>query len=142
MAARRLLIVLAILMAISIAAAAIAPQRPVTGPGEPATTATEEATDRSTGSGGRVRERLQASADSPPTARAEVGDQLSLSVGAEMPLEVEIANLGLIGNADPAAPALFDVLLRDPGALAVTDAANGQIVGRVLVRRPRAGMDP
>jgi hypothetical protein len=132
MAARRLLIVLGILFAISIAAAAVAPQRPIT-------VSTESSTTTEAGSvapgGGVIRQRLLASASSPPTVRAEVGDQLSLSVDADEPLEVEISEFGLIANASPAAPALFDLLLRNPGAVAITDTSTGDIVGRLLVRR-------
>lgn len=132
MAARRLIIVLGILFAISIAAAALAPSRPAS---------TETSTSPTTGpvtaapGGGVAGERLLASASAPPTVRAEVGDQLSLSVAAREPLEVEIAEFGLIANASPAAPALFDLLLRAPGAVAITDAGTGRVVGRVLVQR-------
>jgi hypothetical protein len=131
MAARRLLIVLGILFAISIAAAAVAPERPITTSTESSTTA--EAVSVAPG-GGVVRERLLASASSPPIVRAEVGDQLSLSVDADEPLEVEISEFGLIANASPAAPALFDLLLRNPGAVAITDASTGRVIGRLLVR--------
>ena len=135
MAARRLIIVLGILFAISIAAAAIAPERPITTSTETSTTTTTavEEADNTAGSG-QASVSLLASVSDPPTVRAKVGDQLALSVDASEPLEVEIADFGLIANAAPAAPALFDLLLRDPGPVAVTDAATGRVVGRILVR--------
>ena len=135
MAARRLIIVLGILFAISIAAAAVAPQHPVSTSTE-TTTTTEEASVAPGGS--VVSERLLASASSPPTVRADVGEQLSLSVGAAQPLEIEITEFGLIANASPAAPALFDLLLRTPGEVAITDASSGRVVGRLLVRHAGA----
>lgn len=133
MAARRLLIVLGVLFAISIAAAAIAPKRPITRSTTSSTITTTAVVDPSA-SGGEVSERLLASPSSPPTVRAEVGDQLRLSVAAGEPLEIEISAFGLIANAAPAAPALFDVLLRDPGPVAITDASTGRIVGRLVVK--------
>ncbi len=133
MAARRLIIVMGVLFAISIAAAAIAPQRPITASTESSTTTALDLTGSTTG-GAEVNELLPASPSSPSTVRANVGDQLSLTVSAPRPLEVEIADFGLIANAAPAAPAIFNVLLRDPGSVAITDASSGRVIGRLVVR--------
>lgn len=144
MAARRLIIVLVVLFAISIAAAAIAPQRrPVTSTTETSTTTTSTAITQTTPGGGEVSKRLLASASSPETVRAVVGDQLSLSVAAKKPLEVEILEpYGLIANAGPAAPAVFNILLHQPGTAGIVDTSSGSVVGRLIVKAVAASPKP
>ena len=136
MAARRLIIVLVLLFAVSIAAAAIAPDRRQLGSESESSTTTsmdpeEESVDAPPG--GIVEARIRASAAKPETVRAGVGDQLALDVAAQTTLQVEIQPLGLLAAAAEGAPARFDLLLRAPGALPVTDALTDEVIGRVLV---------
>jgi len=130
-AARRLIAVLVVLFAISIAAAAVAPERrSSTAADEEATSATES---EAPPAGGSVSVTVEASTADPPTARASVGDQLELTVSAQSLLQVEIPALGLLEEAEPGAPARFDILLRQPGNLEITDAAERGTLGRILV---------
>lgn len=138
MAARRLILVLVVLLAISIAAAAIAPDRRgiLAGDEEPTgqtTDTTQEAAEpRPAPSGELVVEKVTADPAEPETIRASPGDQLELSVDSARPIQVEIRALGLIDEATPDAPAYFNVLLRETGQLAITDADSGEIVGRIV----------
>lgn len=146
MAARRLIIVLVVLFAISIGAAAIAPQRdsPFTDDESSTTTTTtttdepEDAGEPDPAEGGPLMAEIIASAEKPETARAGIGDQVQLNVAVEGGGQVEIPPLGLLDTAGPAAPATFDLLLREAGALPITDAETGDLIGRLLVEE-RAG---
>lgn len=142
MAARRLIIVLVVLLAISIAAAAIAPDRATRFRPVPAPQATSPGSPQPDPMGGVVTAEIQASATKPPTVRAAAGDRLELSVSSERGLAVEIAPLGLFEDAATAAPARFDLLLREAGTLPITDADSGRVVGRIVVseaEEPGAG---
>jgi len=176
MAARRLILVLVLLLAASILAASIAPDRTgrlvgieadkteeettsteatttSTSTAEEATTSTEDepggaaaagagSADEPATGGVALTRRIEASEKRPETVTALVGDQLSLSVGANPAREVAIPSLGLTDFAGDDAPARFDVLLRDPGLYAVTDAEDPAVIlGRIRVRaaEPEAG---
>ncbi len=133
MAARRLIVVLVVLLAISIAAAAVAPDRAARFRPLPRPQTTSPAPLHPDPAGGVVTAAIQASVAKPPTVRAAAGDRLELSVGSERGLAVEIAPLGLFEDAATAAPARFDLLLREAGTLPITDADSGRIVGRIVV---------
>jgi hypothetical protein len=140
-AARRLIAVLLVLLAASVVVAAIAPDRrsPLGIDGEEETQSEEEAAAEApkpgppSASGERVARTLRASAERPPTIRADPGDQLSLSVAVRAPTELEIVPLGRLETASADDPALFELLLREPGRLSVTDAESEQVLGRVAV---------
>lgn len=141
MAARRLIIVLVVLFGVSIAAAAIAPERRQLGGGEESSTTTTTEPDEESGDAPAeaiVEARIQASAAKPETVRGGVGDQLVLDVASVTTLQVEIEPLGLLLPAAEGAPARFDLLLREPGALPVTDALTDRVIGRVLVTEEAA----
>jgi len=145
MAARRLIIVLLVLFAVSIAAAMIAPERQSSLLGDSSTSTTESTTTTTTRStttedelpdGESLTVRLDASADEPETVEASVGDQLELVVGSERLREIEIPAFGVTEVAAPDAPANFNLLLRDPGRLAILDADSGELLGRLDVAEP------
>ena len=71
----------------------------------------------------------------PETIGAVVGDQLALTVRTEETVAVEIPELGLLETAGPGGPARFDLLLREPGKLAVL-ADGGRHVASIVVRAP------
>lgn len=144
MAARRLIIVLVVLFAISIAAAAIAPDRRTTIGESDETESTTTTSTLEPGSPGSVVEAsIVASSGDPETIEASVGDQLALEVVTERPLQVAIEPLGLVEDATPDAPARFDILLRQAGALAVSDAQRpGEVVGRIDVSGDGKGGRP
>jgi hypothetical protein len=138
MAARRLILVLAVLLGISIVAAAIAPERQSSLLGEDTT---EESTTQpepemtapeAKPSGELVETRIEADPEKPETIRVAPGDQLELQVGSGRPREIEIAEFGVLEPAEPDSPARFSLLLREAGELAITDAESGEILGRII----------
>lgn len=142
MAARRLLIILVLLMAASIAAAALAPNRTGQGLSTSETTTTTTTAPDPDPTGESVTARVDASVGKPETVEGFVGDQLELSVGSDPPRTIEITPFGLIGEAAPEAPARFDLLLRDAGAIPITDALTGDVVARLVVEEPKESGGP
>jgi hypothetical protein len=133
MAARRLIIILVLLLAVSVAAAALAPERggETTITEDPETSTAEEA--RSDDAGELVERGILASPEDPETIRLEAGDRLSLSVSTREPREIEIAEFGLIANADPVAPAEFDIVTTEAAEAPITDAGSGEVLGQILI---------
>ncbi len=147
MAARRLIIVLLVLFAISVAAAVIAPDRRGTLLGDrterASTTTTTGSTTTATErlpSGAAVSGRIDASAARPESVEARVGDQLELAVTSDRARLVEIPAFGVIADAVPDAPATFNLLLREAGTLPVRDADSGALLGRIEVAVARRGV--
>lgn len=138
MAARRLILVLVVLLAISIVAAALAPDRQSGLLGEKTTdeTTTESTTapDPET-SGELVTTTIEADPEAPETVRASPGDQLELQVDSARPREIQIDAYGVLEPAEPDSPALFSLLLREAGEVAIIDAESGEIVGRIVAER-------
>lgn len=148
MAARRLIIVLLVLFGISVVAAMIAPDRKgggVLGGGSSSTTTSTTSTTTSPAplpaSGEALTVRIDASTAAPETVKGFVGDQLELSVGSERGRQIEIPDFGVTDTAAPNAPASFNLLLREPGEIAIIDADTADIVGRLMVAEP-AGTKP
>ncbi len=146
LAARRLIIVLVVLFAISVAAAMIAPDRKGPLLGDSSTTTTEATTSTTTTTsttadelpqGDALTIRIDASAAKPENAEAFVGDQVELNVGSEQARAIEIPAFGVTETAAPEAPANFNLLMREPGRLEILDADNGQLLGRLIVAEPR-----
>jgi hypothetical protein len=145
MAARRLIIVLLVLFGISVAAAAIAPDRKggligasdetSTSTADSSTTSTSPAPARSS-TGEALTARIDASTTRPETAKGFAGDQLELNVRSSKPRTIEIGGYGVTDFAGPETPAAFNLLLRDPGRFPITDADSGRIVGRLVIHKP------
>lgn len=55
----------------------------------------------------------------PKTRELEVGQPATVLVDVETPGQVEIPSLGLTEAGEPLTPALFDVLVTDPGSHAI-----------------------
>jgi hypothetical protein len=144
MAARRLIIVLLVLFGISVAAAAIAPDRQggLIGASDSDSTSTSSTSTSSTSpapapTGETLTARIDASSSHPETVEGFVGDQLELHVTCRGNGRViEIGEYGVTDFAAPDAPATFDLLLREPGRFPITDGDSGRIVGRLAVRKP------
>ena len=148
MAARRLIIVLLVLFAVSIVAALIAPERrgPLLGDGS--STSTESTTTAATATkpewtntvtpprGDSLTVRIDASTAEPESVEAFVGDQLELIVGSTRAREIEIPAFGVTEDAVPRAPANFNLLLREAGRLPILDADSGELLGRLDVDMP------
>jgi hypothetical protein len=145
MAARRLIIVLVVLFAISIGAALLAPDRRSSLLGDRSdrsstttttTSTTTTTTARRLPSGEMVRARIDASAAKPESVDVMVGDQLELAVASKHARLVEIPAFGVTADAVPRAPASFNLLLREAGRVPVRDAETGALLGRIDVTEP------
>jgi hypothetical protein len=141
MAARRLLIVLIVLLAISVVATIVVPD-----PNEEktATQATTTATAPATAE--PAAEPIAAAP--PPTPKITVGKRIetlplrvgeaaSLDIASDTPITVEIPALGLIEFADADAPAHFEILPTLPGTFPVKVAETGRTVAKLDVRKQR-----
>jgi hypothetical protein len=134
-AARRLLILMLVLLGVSTVAAALVPvDRTVDDETTTTTTSTREAP-----TGELVPESIDAGTDTPTTIRVQVGDQLQLRVTSPEPDEVEIPALDELEDVDPEAPALFDLLLFNRGRFPVRLVEAERKIGEIVVDHPKGG---
>jgi hypothetical protein len=137
-AARRLVIVMLVLLAVSTLAAAFLP------PPHPDSTTTTETRRRGPRpkpvpvppSGLLLASRMHLTARTPKTVRVELGDELRLSVAAPFGDDVEIPRLGLTAAVTPFAPAQFDLFAGELGSFGVRGVDSGLPGGRILMGRP------
>jgi hypothetical protein len=116
--ARRLLIVMLVLLGLSTLAAALVP--PQREPGGTATTQTTSPRTSKLPPGGElVRATIDADGRRPERIEVPLGDQLALEVRSRRLAEIQIPALGLIEDATRGAPARFDILARREGAFEV-----------------------
>jgi hypothetical protein len=139
MAARRLLIVMLVLLGLSTLAAALIPQR----------TLRDENGTGSTTRSTTTTQTNPAPVYFPPTkitvggkkfpivSPVHVGDQFTLLVKSRFPTQLSIPEFGQFGFAAPSAPARFELLAKTPGifgVLFVPPAQVGQCVEEVAAR--------
>lgn len=135
MAARRLIAVMLVLLFLSSLAAALAPVE--RGSEDTSTTTTDAVTEPVAQQGELVEATIDGAANRPQRVRAHVGDQLQLRVTSDRVATVELAGLGPTEDVDPVAPALFDVLLSEPGRYEVRELGGKRAVyGTIVVSRP------
>jgi len=127
-AARRLIVVMLVLLVVSSIAAALAPVRDT---GEETTSTATQAESRPPGR--LVRRTIDARDRRPAGIAIDLGDQLELTVKARRGDQVEIAALGELEPVDPAAPAHFDLLPRQPGTYDVRLLDARRVVGSIKV---------
>jgi hypothetical protein len=152
MAARRLLIVMLILLGLSTLAAALVPQHALRGgttgstttqPTQSTTTAAP-ATGRSLSASIKIGGKRIPVVAGPVCVRGKcgepihVGDQLSLEVFARKQTELEIRSFGLIGVASKTAPALFQLLFNEPTNIGIVSTSTGQPVAKIEVLSTKA----
>jgi hypothetical protein len=131
-AARRLLILMLVLLGVSTIAAALVPVD--RNAGDEQTTNTTTAT-RQRPTGELVPKSIDANAEEPKTIRVHVGDQLQLRVKSpKRPDEVEIPALDELDDVDPDADAHFDLLLFDAGTYQVRLVDAQRKIGEIVVR--------
>ncbi|HEX3292153.1 MAG TPA: hypothetical protein VHR38_00290 [Solirubrobacterales bacterium] len=140
MAARRLLIVMLVLLGVSTLAAALVPQRTLrdgatngTTGTQPTTTATAEPTNPAFR---RPTKIIVGGKKFPVVAPVSAGDQVTLLVRSRFPAELTIPEFGLVGFATPDTPARFELLLDNPGTIGILfgDSARPGVAGRPAAR--------
>jgi hypothetical protein len=141
MAARRLILVLLVLLFVSSLAAALVPIERSGDSTETSTTTRAVAPHPPAGK--EIVERIDARERKPETIRMRVGDQLQLTVGSRAPDQVEIVRLDLLEPIDLGAPARFDLLADEPGTYTIRLLEARRTVGKLLVKpaKPQAGKD-
>jgi hypothetical protein len=154
MAARRLLIVMLVLLGLSTLAAALVPQhslRDGTTTGATTTQPTQSTTTAEPPPGRSLQvqifvggEKVPVVADTLCKARKprceplHVGDQLSLQVLSKRQAELEVPTFGLIGVASPNSPAFFQLLPREPGTIGLIFTSTRQVAARIEVLSAKA----
>jgi hypothetical protein len=149
MAARRLLIVMLVLLGLSTLAAALVPQRTLRRETSTAATTTQpKPTATVAQPAGRsllakitvggpkdvvVGGPVCAAARKPRCDPIHVGDQLTLLVRSRFPTQLEIRQFGLISFATPQAPARFELLPNEPGPYGILYAPSGDVAARLQV---------
>jgi hypothetical protein len=148
MAARRLLIVMLILLGLSTLAAALVPPRTLRGGTTTGATTTQPTVTAppvvppggqdvpvTFTVGGKTVPVVacRPSTDKRQCSPIVVGDQLSLVIHSRVADELEIPAFGLVKAVDPSAPALFDLLPESPGTYAINFASNGQLAAQIKV---------
>jgi hypothetical protein len=153
MAARRLLIVMLVLLGLSTLAAALVPQHSLRG-GTTASTTTQPAESTTTAEappgrsltveitvGGKKIPVVAAplcKARKPRCEPLHVGDQLSLQVLSRITAQLEIPTFGLIGVASANSPAFFQLLPREPGTIGVLFTSSREVAARIQVLSAKA----
>jgi len=148
MAARRLLIVMLVLLGLSTLAAALIPQRTLNDGDATGTTTTQPAT---TAPGTvpnpaflRPTKITVGGKKFPIVSPVDVGSQLTLLVRSRFPSEIAIPGFGLIGFATPNTPARFALLADTPGTFGIVFGSSaktgveGKTAARIVVVRPGA----
>ena len=152
MAARRLLIVMLILLGLSTLAAALVPQHALRGGTTTGTTTqpTQSTTTAAPAPGRSLRARIKIGGKTIPVVAGpvclngkcgepiHVGDQLSLEVFARKQTELEIRSFGLIGVASKTAPALFQLLFTQPTNIGIVSTSTGEPAAKIEVLSAKA----
>ncbi|HEY7122053.1 MAG TPA: hypothetical protein VH329_05800 [Solirubrobacterales bacterium] len=134
MAARRLLIVMLVLLGLSTLAAALVPQRTLRdGATNSTTTTTAQATTTTAPLNPAFRRPTKITVGKSakgkklfPQVRANVGDQFTLLVRSSFPTQLEIPEFGLISFATPNTPARFELLTDTPGTFGILFGASAK----------------
>jgi hypothetical protein len=133
MAARRLVIVMLVLLFVSTLAAALVPAPE----SEDAETTRTTQTPAEEPAGREVVARLDAADERAPAIRMKAGDRLALTVRSPRPDQVEIRGLGQLEDVDPASPARFDLIPTAAGSYPIRLLGAGREVGRIAVSESR-----
>jgi hypothetical protein len=140
MAARRLLIVMLILLGLSTLAAALVPQRTLNDGTSSGTTATQPTTPSPTAA--TTPEAVPPVAEITvggrkfPVVPVQVGDQFTLLVLSHRPRELAIPEFGLVGFATANTPARFELLPTTPGTFGILFAGSNKPAGQIQVTEP------
>ena len=149
MAARRLLIIMLVLLGLSTLAAAMVDTRSLREEGTGSTIASETETQPTTTTEPEPPGRLL----KPLTIRVgpdrkvvvvpmEVGDQLPLTVRSKAADQLEIGALGLLQPVSPEAPAHFDILATAAGTYGMRLVESDDVVARIEVSKTAKAREP
>jgi hypothetical protein len=156
MAARRLLIVMLVLLGLSTLAAALVPQHALRGTTGTASTTTTTATTTPAPpapAGRHLYQAIVVGRKQPPVIvggpickgkprcqpPTHVGDQLSLSVFANKgQAELSVPEFGLVSVASEDAPAQFELLFEQPGSFGIVFTSSGKVAARIDVLKTKA----
>jgi hypothetical protein len=148
MAARRLLIVLLVLLGLSTLAAALVPQRTLNEGDTTGTTTNQTTTTTPTATPNpaflRPTKITVGGKKFPVVSPVHVGDQLTLLVRSRFPTQIEIPEFGLLGFATSNTPARFELLADTPGTFGILFGATakphvtGKPAARIVVVQPGA----
>ncbi len=142
MAARRLVIVMLVLLGISALAAALVPgQRVNQGTDTTDSTATGETTEVLP-EGRLLTATINAARTKQQAVRIKLGDELILLVKANLRDDVEIPALGVVEPVDPLTPARFDLLPTQTGSYPVRLVTEHRRVGRLQVLARKSKKKP
>jgi hypothetical protein len=138
MLGRRLLLLVAVLLATGAIAAALTPRD--SGRTTPTTTTTTPTAPvlpgatGGTGAGAReVTRTVDAEAAKPAVVRARVGNLVHLVVRAPSPDVVELDGTGRFASVDPSTPARFNFFVENPGTFPIRLQETGEEIGRLVV---------
>jgi hypothetical protein len=139
MAARRLLIVMLILLGLSTLAAALVPQHALRGGTTSDTTTTQPTTTAPTETSPAFVPPTKITVGGkkfPIVSPVPVGEQLVLLVHSRLPTQLEIPEFGQVGFATPQAPARFELLPTAPGTFGILFAPAGKVAAQIRVVAP------
>jgi len=137
MLARRLLLLIAVLLVVGAVATAVAPQDSIRDDRATTPTVTTPPTASVPQTAGTTVP-AELPGDTPgktKTVRARVGDLIDLTVEATEPDTVTIEGYDEIQPADPDSPAHFSFFADEPGTFDVTLQEAGTVVGRLRIER-------
>jgi hypothetical protein len=137
MLGRRLLLLVALLLAVGAIAAALTPRDLRDSGQTTATTPRPTVPPRATGGTGagarEVTRTVDAAGAEPALVRARVGDLLHLVVRAPSPDVVELDGTGRFSAVDSSTPAQFNYFVSSPGTFPIRLQESGQEIGRLVV---------
>jgi hypothetical protein len=144
MAARRLVIVMLVLLGISTLAAALIPTPDRSGPSTDSTDTIASLPEQPQPSqaAGRLVSRKIRIDDKPAIVRVHPGDELRLTVSGPFADDIEIPAFGLTTTMTPYAPATFDVIVPEAGSFAIRAVQTGRPVGRIDSQPPGKACEP
>jgi hypothetical protein len=136
MLGRRVLLLVAVLLATGAIAAALTPRD--SGQTTPTTTAPTAPAlagpSGGTGAGAReVTRTVDAEGAEPAVVRTQVGDLLNLVVRAPSPDVVELDGTGRFASVDSSTPARFNFFVENPGTFPIRLQESGREIGRLVV---------
>jgi hypothetical protein len=137
MAARRLLIVMLVLLGLSTLAAALVPQHGLRDDTTSSTTTTQPTTTAATPTPiPRPTKVVVGGKKLPIVFPVHVGQQLPLYVYSRFPTQLEIPAFGLLGFATKNAPAQFAVLPDAAGTYGILFSPSGKVAAKIRVVAP------